>query len=520
MTRARLLLAFALVACGPRRAPVEAKDANADAGVVEVATIEAGSPSSAPPAASSGPRAATTDAVLRDAPALAVKWTAPIKGYAHPALALAGTREVVVALEPSGRAVVARDARSGAEVWRASAPAGVTWHDVGVGKAHAYGFDQDGVTSAVRLADGTIAWTQRDLQGLAIGRDGSGLSVGSKTTCAIQIVDPASGRRFPAGFVGHTLRYRPMRGPDGNYTDNGHQRCVDTVHVLGQRGGATIAVVEDAQLRGAKLGAIDTGAPAPTFRWSVPFTSPHVFVARIEERGAVVWTEESDLVVVRVDFGAGNAAWKRSLPHREHCAEPRRQVRMVDDVLVVQSCNTVMRLDPKTGNPMWSRDVGDAIAALEGESMPPGDYEAFAESGPRPFVVQWLDRATGTPKARATIPSAAHDMALAKDGALFLERKETVLGVMGMIGLDGVERWRRGPALFGYVAVGRFVATGWEREPHGRHDHALLDPRTGDVVGIAPETNHVVGAIPERAPELLLASGPNAVTAFVIPPKP
>ena len=516
-------------ACSFGLAVVAACSPRPDAPVVGATRPDAEAPDQAPrpPAPDAGPSAgpapapstSAADAALLAAPALTAKWSASISAHPHPVLATVGARQIVVALERNGQAMSARDARDGVEVWKTAAPPNVTWSELPVGRTHAYGVELGGATVAVRLADGGVAWSERDLPSLATGRDGTGLSVGAKT-CGTQLVDPASGRRFPAIFPGHVMRYHPMRGEDGTYQDNGHQRCVATLHLLGQRGGSPIAVVEDQQRRGAKLGAIDASARSPAFRWSVAFASPHVFVARIEERGAVVWTEDGDLVVVRVDFGAGNVAWRRALPHREHCAEPRLQVRMVDDALVAQSCNTVMRLDPKTGSPLWSRDVGEAVAALEGETMPPGDYGAFAERGPRPFVVQWLDRAAGTPKARVTIPSGAHDMALARDGALFLERKESVLGVMGMIGLDGAERWRRGPALFGYTPVGRLVVTGSKPAPPGRHDHALIDPRNGDVVGLAPQTNHIVGAIPERAPELLLASGEGALTAFVVPPRP
>ena len=142
MTRARLAFALALSlgACAPRRDPAPPTDAHADGGATQLVVGDAGPAPKVPSSSSSS----TTDTALLDAPALAVKWTAPISSSGYPALVTVGTRQVVVALDPKGEAIIARAAKDGAELWKATAPATTTWHELGVGKTHAYGVAMDG----------------------------------------------------------------------------------------------------------------------------------------------------------------------------------------------------------------------------------------------------------------------------------------------------------------------------------------------------------------------------------------
>jgi outer membrane protein assembly factor BamB len=461
------------------------------------------------------------DPALLAAPGLKVRWRAATASGGDRRLIRRGDGLAIPSLQTDGLALALLDATSGQELWRTPAPRGVTWSDLSIGETHAVvsGFADERLTASyLRLADGAVVW-QRALVGLgevAVGDDGTGLFAHGDGSCLTRLIDPTTGELLQGAFAGERFhRYPPGGGP------HGPDECRRDLRLLGLHAGRPIVEYRDDTSGRMRVGAVDTArgdAGPPRLRWSLELAGRHVGTAQQDDRGAVLWSDDGPLVVVRVDFGSGRVAWRRELARAEGCVEPYRPARVVDGALLIQACGAVERLDPRTGASAWARDVGDAVGALAGETLLD---ELMVRDREGPIAVQWLAASDGAPQARVTIPAAAHSIALVPGGVLYSERRDGVAGVLGLVAPGGTLAWRRGPLLFGHVAIGPLVATQWVREPNA---HALIDPQGGEILGVAQATATVIGPVPGdgRRPALMLARSAklDEIVAFEVPPAP
>lgn len=514
-----VLFLLAMTACAQRKLPREANSASASSSALR-------------DAGTGVPVAPRADAELDAAPMLESKWSAPIDVRSIGPLVRVGPKLSVVALAPDGMVVRMLDGLTGAETWRAQADAGRPWSDVDVGRERVIASGSDdasGWARAFTLDRGERAWDQSGLPtdvGWEFGNDG--VHVLLEKDCSTRLVDTATGR---VGGVVKGVRawVRPFPPPrmrtreKDPYVREGvrtaaFQSCTKWPRVFAGKATLPIVSVFDEATDETRLVAMDPGAANPP-RGGIVLDRWPLAVARSDDRGAVLWTDEGkELLVLALEFSPLRIAWKRAFPLEGDGSDTKASVRFAGAALVAQAGETMMRIHPSTGVTLWTREIGNVVGALEGEVSDTDDGPV----GHLPFhlpisasAVAWLDPKSGATTAQIAIPKGAKPIHLSRDGVLFVDEREHVLGFLGM---DGAVKWQRGPCVHDTTVVGHFVMA----KRCGRDDGAsvLVEQATGNVVGRLPKVESVLGLVPgEHAPSGLVVTTTNDVVAFSLPPR-
>lgn len=514
-----VLFLLAMTACAQRKLPREASSASASSSAIR-------------DAGTGVPVASRADAELDAAPMLEPQWSASIDVRRIGPLVRVGSKLSVVALAPDGMAVQMLDGLTGAETWRVQADDGHPWSDVDVGRERVIASGSDdasGWANAFTLERGERAWDQSGLPtdvGWEFGNDG--VHVLLEKDCSTRLVDTATGR---VGGVVKGVRawLRPFPPPrmrtreKDPYVREGvrtaaFQTCTKWPRIFAGKATLPIVSVFDEATDETRLVAMDPGAANPP-RGGIVLDRWPLAVARSDDRGAVLWTDEGkELLVLALEFSPLRIAWKRTFPLEGDGSDTKASVRFAGMVLVAQAGETMMRIHPSTGVTLWTREIGNAVGALEGEVSDTDDGPV----GHLPFhlpisasAVAWLDPKSGATTAQIAIPRGAKPIHLSRDGVLFVDEREHVLGFLGM---DGALKWQRGPCIHDTTIVGHFVMA----KRCGRDDGAsvLVEQATGNVVGRLPKVESVLGLVPgEHAPSGLVVTTTNDVVAFSLPPR-
>lgn len=443
------------VACAPAEAerPAPARGAEVVTNeVVEVASVPA--------------------AVEVAVPVLPRSWSAP--KLQDELAAVEGGAGVVGRWSESPETIVRVDARTGAEQWRVAQPDGVMWLRVRVGATHAaitgrlpaHRGDRIGW---IDVETGALLWSRAlaERTEAVIGGDGTG--VGLVRGCALEVLDPATGRTL--GEVrGRTMTigHAGVGGP--GYED----LCGTPPTLLGWTGTCGVVL---APTGAADMTIVGVG-PAGRCR--------SVALGRVDDRVAVAgevvsWHAHATLHVAGLERAAGRLRWRRTFAGKDcwptaHAAPDGAGGAMT----LVHACDRAVALGAD-GAPRWTVAVAADAVVVVGED----DRVARLEDSPGVRALQFVTT-DGQLGGRVVVPDLAAAYAvgvgvIVEDGA-----------ALTLWDAQGREVWTRAAGRGRWSAIGGYVLIK-EAHPGGT---VIVEAGSGRAIGRDPYAAEPLAVLP------------------------
>jgi outer membrane protein assembly factor BamB len=317
----------------------------------------------------------------------------------------------VFIVSPSGSAVTAVQAQTGAKLWTVAAPKGVT---LGALQAHApdlllaQGYSADAaVLLRISLA-GKVLWQQSlaQLDDVSIARFGSGLAIRDRAGCRQRILDAKTGQLQPEAqsLRGHHIERFGLHG--GPMTSS----CEVTASLLFWQPGLALAT----DYRGKHgLLAID---PRGNQKWALPGMAYRLLHQSPDAVVVFGYDAARHPQLLRLNPATGVVLWQRTRsgscdddhlsrhPQVYSSPEPGPPGAPPRQSVLLQDCAHAELIELPSGKSLWTRPTQGALAVLD--QLGPmnlgdpdeSDHEYMVTSGAGTVAVQWFS-GTGTAAA-------------------------------------------------------------------------------------------------------------------------
>lgn len=345
----------------------------------------------------------------------------------------------LVAVREAGAALVHLDARSGSPRWSLEAASGERFVHCSVGSdAVAATIQRSGDGSRegvlVELSTGSVRWRRAigAQARLTIGALGDG--VGIEHACALEPLDPTTGRPRAARIDGVTVDLSAVG-------DGGPPACASRPLLLLDVGSRAVVLHAPAHDR-VELAAVDARHDVGQSLGSVALPRPvRTSSVRADPRSGTIAAQvsETEWLIFAIDAAAPSIRWSRRVGAERDCppsalAAPVRFVRASGGAAVfAQVCTSATLLSASDGAELFVRAMGRDVAALSSErTRGLWDAAALPPMGARRVV--WLAE-DGSPQGSTALP---------EDGVAEGAAGELVVlsgGRVRVLGPDDALRW-------------------------------------------------------------------------------
>ena len=356
----------------------------------------------------------------------------------------------VFIVSPSGSAVTAVQAQTGAKLWTVAVPKGVT---LGALQAHApdlllaQGYSTDAaVLLRISLA-GKVLWQQSlaQLDDVSIARFGSGLATRDRAGCRQRILDAKTGQLQPEAqsLRGHHIERFGLHG--GPMTSS----CEVTASLLWWQPGLALAT----DYRGKHgLLAID---PRGNQKWALPGMAYRLLHQSPDAVVVFGYDAARHPQLLRLNPATGVVLWQRtrsgsceddhlsrhpqvySSPELGPPGAPPRQS------VLLQDCAHAELIELPSGQSLWTRPTQGALAVLD--QLGPmnlgdpdeSDHEYMVTSGAGTVAVQWFS-GTGQPLQRVAVEPGVRGLTPVATGVIVQSNN---LDRIWLLRRDGQPAW-------------------------------------------------------------------------------
>lgn len=341
-------------------------------------------------------------------PDLPVVWTHPTSG-AQPAR----VGDLLLVIEPGGKALSALSAVDGQPRWTRRAPAGVLLSSVQArGELLLAQGATDSDTVLLRYDHaGALRWRFQSAAALDLrGEDTRGaLPLLNRGRCQLLVLDTESGRLRPneQSFTGNHIERFGLRGGPMTSTCE----VTTTLHLL-QRG---LALGSDYRGRVTALRAVDAQGET---RWQVP--GRFFRLVQRDAQAAVFFSYDSGgaTQLHRVELATGKVLWQRG--GGTSCAEDRRSRHPLvlgaagaPTAVLLQDCQQAQLVALPSGEVRWRRPTQGAVALL----LPDAHGEEFQLGQGSAPALAWFT-AEGASAGTAVLPADARALVGVPGGAV------------------------------------------------------------------------------------------------------